>query len=106
MKKLAFPLLFLTISSIAQPLADYTKTAIQSSKYWIDVDYAGDGITGHKLDIHLPTTGSAHFPLIICIYGSAFFSNNSKAATFNDGLGAKTFKRRFRSGQYQSPFEQ
>jgi acetyl esterase/lipase len=39
------------------------------------------------LDIHLPKNGSAPFPVVIMIYGSAFFSNSSKGVVFNDGLG-------------------
>ena len=74
---------------------DFAQSAIESSKYWIDVDYAGDRITGHKLDIHLPKSGTAPYPVIICIYGSAWFSNNSKATTFSTGLGQRLLKEGF-----------
>ena len=57
---------------------DYATSAIESSKYWIDIDYAGDRTIGHKLDIHLPKGGQAPFPVIICIYGSAFFRTIQK----------------------------
>jgi acetyl esterase/lipase len=53
----------------------------------VDVDYAGDGIIGHKLDIFLPRTGIAPFSVVIVIYGSAWFSNSSKSANFLVGLG-------------------
>lgn len=66
---------------------DFSQTAIESSRYWLDVDYVGDGIIGHKLDIHLPKSGKVPFPVVICIYGSAWFSNNAKATTFSTGLG-------------------
>lgn len=69
------------------PPIDYSKTAIQSSKYWLDIDYVGDGHIGHRLDIHLPKIGKAPYPVIILVYGSAFFSNNSKANAFRDGIG-------------------
>jgi acetyl esterase/lipase len=96
MKWFLFPWLLLSINAMAQPSApDYSKTVIQSSQYWIDVDYVGDGVIGHKLDIHLPATGKAPFPVIMCIYGSAFFSNNSKAATFHDGLEQRLLKEGF-----------
>ena len=96
MKTALWPLLFLALQAAAQPpVPDYTKAAIQSSRYWIDVDYAGDGITGHKLDIHLPPTGKAPFPVIICIYGSAFFSNNSKGAVFYEGMGQRLLNEGF-----------
>ncbi len=84
------------IHTMAQyPTRDYAKTSIESSRYWIDVDYVGDGITGHKLDIHLPKNSHGLFPVVVCIYGSAWFSNNSKAATFYDGLGQRLLKKGF-----------
>jgi acetyl esterase/lipase len=45
---------------------------------WQDIDYVGDGIVGHRLDIYLPDTNRGPFPVVVYIYGSAFFSNNSK----------------------------
>lgn len=45
---------------------------------WADVDYAGDGQVGHKLDIYLPDDGKATHPLIVLIYGSAWFANDGK----------------------------
>lgn len=79
-------LLFLAFTSMAQtPEIDVTKLAIESAKYWLDLDYVGDGLVGHKLDIHLPKTGKAPFPVVICIYGSAWRANSWKANTFNDG---------------------
>ena len=75
MKKLIF-LLLLSTKLVAQPQPpDYSKFFIESSKSWVDVDYVGDGIIGHKLDIFLPKTGKAPFPVVIAIYGSAWFSN-------------------------------
>ncbi|SFE84261.1 alpha/beta hydrolase [Spirosoma endophyticum] len=79
---------------LAQP-PDYASRAIQSSKSWVDLDYVGDGIIGHKLDIHLPLSGKAPFPVIICIYGSAWLANNAKGAIFTDGLGQRLLKEGF-----------
>jgi len=63
--------------------------------HWLDVDYVGDGFIGHRLDIHLPASGTAPFPVVIAIYGSAFFSNSSKAAVYNDGWGQKLLENGF-----------
>ncbi len=68
---------------------DPVKLAIQSSTHWLDLDYVGDGLTGHKLDIHLPKTGSGPFPVVISTYGSAWRSNSWKANTFATGIGQK-----------------
>ena len=82
-------ILFTLISSMTQLTAqsNVTQKAIQSSKYWLDIDYVGDRIMGHRLDIHLPQVGKDRYPVVICIYGSAWFSNSSKAATFQNGIG-------------------
>ncbi len=84
--KLLFLLFFFgpVFPASAQPVSN---TSIESGKQWIDVDYVGDGIIGHKLDIHLPIRKPGPYPVIICIYGSAFFSNSSKSAVFKDGFG-------------------
>lgn len=54
----------------------------QSEKTWLDVDYVGDGIEGHKMDIHVPDDGKDSHKVIVLIYGSAWFSNNAKASAF------------------------
>ena len=77
------------------PQPDFTKSAIASSKSWIDVDYAGDGIIGHKLDVFLPKKGKAPFPVVVTIYGSAFFSNSSKGSCFRDGFGQTLLENGF-----------
>jgi len=93
---LAVLLFFISIKAMAQPpTPDYTTTSIESSKSWTDVDYVGDGTTGHFLDVHLPGTGKAPYPVVVCIYGSAWFSNNLKGATFTTGLGQRLLKEGF-----------
>ncbi len=80
--------LFLSNFLFAQSDAlNFANNVIQSSKYWLDVDYVGDNIIGHKLDIHLPVIEREKYPVIICIYGSAWFANSSKANTFKTGIG-------------------
>lgn len=54
--------------------------AATESKTWKDIDYVGDGIVGHRLDIYLPEKGTGPFPAIVYIYGSAWFSNNLKGS--------------------------
>lgn len=91
-----FFILFLSNILFAQSdTLNYTKNAIQSSKYWLDIDYVGDKIIGHKLDIHLPLTGTAPYPLVVCIYGSAWFSNSDKANTFKTGIGQYLLSKGF-----------
>ena len=84
-----FLLLFLSpvLLGAQKKQPNYKAQAIQSSKYWQDIDYVGDGHIGHRLDIHLPSIPKAKYPVIICIYGSAWFSNSSKATTFKTGIG-------------------
>lgn len=54
----------------------------QAEKTWLNVDYVGDGIEGHKMDIHVPDDGKESHKVIVLIYGSAWFSNNAKASAF------------------------
>ena len=80
--------LFLPVMMAAQQnQPQYDQWSVAASQCWIDIDYAGDNITGHKLDIFLPKSGAAPFPVVVAVYGSAWFSNNSKGATFQTGLG-------------------
>lgn len=50
------------------------------SEKFTDINYADDGQAYHTLDVYLPKTASASgkYPVILHIYGSAWFSNNSK----------------------------
>ncbi|MCQ2128388.1 MAG: alpha/beta hydrolase [Bacteroidaceae bacterium] len=43
-----------------------------------DVNYVGDGESYHTLDIYLPKNKAKRYPVVIHIYGSAWFSNSSK----------------------------
>jgi acetyl esterase/lipase len=96
MKKNLLIFLFISMRAMAQPSGpDYTASAIESSKSWIDADYVGDGITGHHLDILLPKTGHGPYPVVVCIYGSAWFGNNLKGNTFTTGLGQRLLKEGF-----------
>lgn len=71
---------------------DFETFEIHSSKHWLDIDYVGDGHIGHRLDIHLPDTKLDKYPVVISIYGSAWFSNNLKAATYAEGIGQELLK--------------
>ena len=74
---------------------DYSKMQVSSSAYWMDLDYVGDGQLGHKLDIHLPPEKRDSYPVVVCIYGSAWFSNASKGSVFSDGLGQALLENGF-----------
>ncbi len=50
----------------------------QYSKSWIDLDYAGDTMIYHRLDIYLPQVEKLTYPVVVLIYGSAWFGNNLK----------------------------
>jgi acetyl esterase/lipase len=96
MKKILLALLLFSINAKAQnQYSDYSKKVIESSKYWLDIDYVGDDFIGHKLDVHIPIKGKAPFPVVIYIYGSAFLSNNLKATAFSKGIGQKLLKNGF-----------
>ena len=53
---------------------------LETSQEWKDVNYVGDDKAYHTCDIYLPKMKKASYPVVIHIYGSAWFSNNSKGA--------------------------
>lgn len=61
-------------------LASFSVFAQKYSKSWKDLNYAGDTMIYHRLDIYLPQTQKPVYPVVISIYGSAWFSNRSKGA--------------------------
>lgn len=74
MKKLSvFFLSFLFLSCYGQ----------QYSEKWTNINYADDDKIYHMLDIYLPKIVKSKYPVIIYIYGSAWFSNNSKGSDMN-----------------------
>ena len=86
MKKtiLSAMMLCLTAAATAQPqdgFGGFQKEAkLETSRQWKDVNYAGDGQAYHTCDIYLPKVEKESYPVVIHIYGSAWFSNNSKGA--------------------------
>lgn len=55
----------------------------QYSQKWTDVNYVGDGQGYHNLDIYLPKASQSKYPVVLYIYGSAWYSNNGKGADMN-----------------------
>ncbi len=53
---------------------------LETSQQWKDVNYAGDDERFHTCDIYLPQKEQASYPVVIHIYGSAWFNNNGKGA--------------------------
>ncbi|MCQ2144536.1 MAG: prolyl oligopeptidase family serine peptidase [Bacteroidales bacterium] len=51
---------------------------VHCSEKIADVNYAGDGQVYHNLDIYLPQVKNDKYPVVVHIYGSAWYSNNSK----------------------------
>ena len=52
----------------------------QFSKNWKDLNYAGDSMNYHMMDIYLPATEKQNYPAVVVIYGSAWLSDNMKGA--------------------------
>lgn len=52
----------------------------ETSAEWHDINYADDGQAYHTLDIYLPKKAQKRYPVVVHIYGSAWFSNNGKNA--------------------------
>ncbi|KPM46768.1 esterase [Jiulongibacter sediminis] len=85
--KLIYTLPFLLLLFMAKAQNTPIPGPVESSKAWIDLDYVGDNHIGHKLDIFLPKEGKGPFPVIVTVYGSAWFSNSSKSQCFLNDFG-------------------
>ena len=53
---------------------------LETSQQWKDVNYASDDQAFHTCDIYLPKQEKDSYPVVIHIYGSAWFCNSSKGA--------------------------
>ena len=87
MKKIIFSVCMCCLSAVAmaQPAGGFggfqaPQVKLETSQEWKDVNYAGDNQAYHTCDIYLPKKEQASYPVVIHIYGSAWFSNNSKGA--------------------------
>ena len=77
--------LLLSAPATAQPAGGFggfqvKEAKLETSQQWKDVDYAGDGQPYHTCDIYLPKEKRDSYPVVIHIYGSAWFNNNGKGA--------------------------
>lgn len=57
-----------------------TSVAQDYSTSWKNLNYAEDTMVYHKLDIYLSRQQKSSYPVVISIYGSAWFANNAKGA--------------------------
>jgi len=77
--------LSLSLFATAQPQGGFggfggfqQQAKLETSQEWKDVNYAGDDKAFHTCDIYLPKEEKASYPVVIHIYGSAWFSNSGK----------------------------
>ena len=75
-----------TLQLAAQPQGGFggfggfqQQAKLETSQEWKDVNYAGDDKAFHTCDIYLPKQEKASYPVVIHIYGSAWFSNSGKS---------------------------
>ena len=85
MKKLILLLVAVacTVAATAQVAFGGSQASDRQMEYsqkFADVDYVGDGQGYHTLDIYLPKVKKDTYPVVIHIYGSAWFNNNGKGA--------------------------
>ena len=78
-------MLGLAMMAEAQPAGGFggfqmLEVKLETSQQWKDVNYAGDDQAYHTCDIYLPKQEKASYPVVIHIYGSAWFNNNGKGA--------------------------
>ncbi len=76
--------IFVSSVAYAQPAGGFggfqVKHTLETSQEWKDVNYAGDDNAYHTCDIYLPKEKKKAYPVVVHIYGSAWFNNNGKGA--------------------------
>lgn len=82
MKTTILSIIALMISAMALAQPPGFKMPEMPQPDFADLNYAGDDLEGHKLDIYLPKDGKDKHKLIVVIYGSAWYSNNFKNAAY------------------------
>lgn len=65
-----------TIWVMAQPQGEFKMPEVHPT--YANINYAGDSLVGHQLDIFLPQNDAPKHKVIVVIYGSAWTSNCSK----------------------------
>ena len=85
MKRTLLSTIMLCMASwlMAQPAGGFggfqaPQVDLPTSQEWKDVNYVGDDQAYHTCDIYLPKKEAESYPVVIHIYGSAWFSNSSK----------------------------
>ena len=77
-----FVMCLAAVGAMAQPAGGFggfqQQAKLETSQEWKDVNYAGDDKAYHTCDIYLPKKEAKSYPVVIHIYGSAWFSNSSK----------------------------
>ena len=81
MKKTIFSLsmMFFSLMTWAQPQG-FGQSGPEPD--WKDINYAGDEMEAHRLDIYLPKDGRDKHKVVVDIDGSAWFSNNMKSMAY------------------------
>lgn len=54
-----------------------------TERQWLNLNYAGDELECHNLDIYLPDVEKPSYKAVIVIYGSAWFANNMKQFAYS-----------------------
>ena len=67
-----------TFAQVAFGGSQESDRQMEYSQKFADINYVGDGQAYHTLDIYLPKEEKASYPVVVHIYGSAWFSNSSK----------------------------
>lgn len=87
MKKIITPLICSIFSLIII-------SSVAGQQKWLNLNYGDDQMVGQQLDIYLPDGDKEAWPVVIVIYGSAFFGNDLKDRAY-ETLGQHLLKAGF-----------
>ena len=72
----------LSIIIVIISLGFFQSSCQKYSGSWKDINYADDTLVSHRMDVYLPEIDKASYPVVIIIYGSAFFGNDLKQKAY------------------------
>ena len=73
-------MLCLSLLTMAQPQGGFPMP--ENKATYKDINYAGDDLEAHRMDIYLPQTEQPKYKVVVLIYGSAWFANNAKQMAY------------------------
>lgn len=82
MRKTILLSMFLTVAATAMSQSQDAFKMPETHPTYSNINYAGDTLEAHRMDIYLPQQTAGKHKVVVIIYGSAWYGNNMKAMAY------------------------